>query len=30
MGILVYAIDAFPFMKYKSGSTNAFSIYEYF
>lgn len=29
MDILVYVIDAFPFMKYKSGSANAFSIYEY-
>lgn len=26
--ILVYAIDAFLLMKYKSGSTNASSIYE--
>lgn len=29
MDILVYTIDFFLFMKHWSGSTNAFSIYEY-
>lgn len=29
MDILLYAVNAFPFMKYKSDSTNTFSIYEF-